>query len=210
MRRPAESPTLVTLLAIVAVFALQQVVGLVARQRHLFALSNPLLDQPWTLVTSVYAHAGPSHLLANAAALALAGLLLERTTTSARFHGFFVTVGALSGVAQVAFVGTLGPLLPGIPASVSVLGASGAIFGLFGYLLAANRFTETVVGGFELAPRAQLALGGVLAAAITLLTANPGVALVAHFTGLLLGFLAGRAHLLRPADTAPEADPARF
>ncbi|MBX0295985.1 rhomboid family intramembrane serine protease [Haloarcula nitratireducens] len=210
MRRPAESPTVVTLGLIVGVFALQQLAGFVGGERTLFALSNPLLDRPWTLVTSVYAHAGPSHLLANAAALALAGLLLERRTTNARFHGFFVTVGALSGVTQVAMAGLVGSFVPGIPAHVSVLGASGAIFGLFGYLLAANRITETVVGGFELDPRVQLALGGVLAAVITLLTANPGVALLAHFTGLLLGFLAGRAHLLRSADGAPATDPARF
>ncbi|WP_254272832.1 rhomboid family intramembrane serine protease [Haloarcula marina] len=208
-RRLVGSPTLVTLAALVAVFALQQVVGLVARQRTLFALSNPLFAQPWTLVTSVYAHASLTHLLANAVALAFAGLALERTTTSARFHGFFVGVGALSGVAQVAFAGLVGSLLPGVPASVSVLGASGAIFGLFGYLLASNRLTETVVGGFSLSPRVQLAVGGLLAALITLLTANPGVALVAHFTGLLLGFFAGRTHLLRPRGAGP-ADPAQF
>jgi membrane associated rhomboid family serine protease len=124
--------------------------------------------------------------------------MTTRTTTSARFHGLFVTVGSPSGVAQVAFVGTLGPLLPGIPASVSVLGASGAILGLYGYLLGSNRITETLVAGVELSARVQLLLGAVLAAGITLLTANPGAALIAHFTGLLLGFLSGRAHLLAP------------
>ena len=197
MGRLTASPTVVTLALIAVVFLGQHVAGAVGLG-GLFALSNPMLVRPWTLVTSVYAHASLSHLLANALALALGGLLVERLTTSGRFHGFFVAVGALSGVTQVVVVGLVGPLVPWMPAGVSVLGASGAILGLYGYLLGANRLTERLVAGVQLGARTQLALGAVLAAAITLLTANPGVALVAHFTGLLLGFLAGRSHLLAP------------
>jgi len=198
MGGPTESPTVTTLVVIAGVFVCQQVAGVVGLG-GLFALSLPLLVRPWTLVTSVYAHAGLSHLLVNAVALALGGLLVERVTTSVRFHAFFLTVGVLAGVAQVVAVGLVGPLVPWIPARVSVLGASGAILGLYGYLLGSNRLTERFVGGVELSARAQVALGALLAAAITLLTANPGVALMAHFTGLLAGLLAGRAHLLAPA-----------
>ncbi|WP_424001745.1 rhomboid family intramembrane serine protease [Haloarcula salina] len=194
-----DSPTAVTLALLVGVFAVQQVVGLVAPVRGLFALSPPLFSRPWTLVTSVYAHASLSHLLANAVGLALAGAIVERRATRARFHAFFASTGALAGVSQVSFAGVVGPFVPGIVSHVSVLGASGAVFALFGYLLAANRLTDTLVGGFELPARVQLALAALVAAAITLATANPGVALVAHFTGLLLGVLAGRVHLLRPA-----------
>ena len=197
MRRLTASPTVTTLVLIAVVFLFQQAAGLLGLT-GLFALSAPLLSRPWTLLTSVYAHAGLSHLVANALALALGGLLVERLTTPARFHGFFLTVGALAGVTQVAVAGLIGPLVPGLPASVSVLGASGAILGLYGYLLGGNRLTELLVAGVELGARLQLTLGAVLAAAITLLTANPGAALVAHFTGLLVGFLAGRAHLLAP------------
>jgi membrane associated rhomboid family serine protease len=173
----------VTLAIVGVVYVLQQVVGLVAHQRPLFALSSPLLAQPWTLVTSVYAHATLSHLLANAVALALVGLLVERQTTHLRFHAFFLGTGMLAGVSQVVFTRLVGPVIPGMVSQVNVLGASGAIFALFGYLLASNRLADTVVGGFELSPRAQLAVAGALAAIITVVTANPGVALVAHFTG---------------------------
>ena len=93
MRALRRSPTVVTLALVLAVFAGQQVAGLLG-WRGLFALSNPLLARPWTLVTSVYAHASVSHLVANALALALGGLLVERLTTRARFHAFFVTVGS--------------------------------------------------------------------------------------------------------------------
>jgi membrane associated rhomboid family serine protease len=197
-RRLSDSPTLVTLSVLVAVFAGQQVLGLFVRQRALLALSNPLLVQPWTLVTSVYAHTSLSHLVANALMLALVGLLVERQTTRGRFHLFFLGTGMLSGVSQVTVAAVLAPIVPWMSANGSVIGASGAIFALFGYLLASNRLTETVVAGFELAPRTQLALAGLFAVGITLATATPGVALVAHFTGLLLGVLSGRSHLLRP------------
>ncbi|WP_276252015.1 rhomboid family intramembrane serine protease [Haloarcula rara] len=207
MRALRRSPTLVTLALVLAVFACQELAGLLG-WRGLFALSNPLLSRPWTVVTSVYAHASVSHLVANAVALALGGLLVERLTTSARFHAFFVSVGALAGVTQVALVGVVGPLVPGMPAQVAVLGASGAILGLYGYLLGANRVTELLVGGIELEPRFQLALGVLLAGLVTVLTANPGAALIAHFTGLLLGFLAGRAHLLAPGENTQGRPPA--
>jgi len=198
----------VTLALMGVVFAVQQGAALVGFG-GLFALSNPLLARPWTLLTSVYAHASVTHLLGNALALALAGLLVERLTTSGRFHAFFVAVGMLAGVTQVAVVGLVGPLVPGIPGAVSVLGASGAILGLFGYLLGANRLTDRLVAGVALTPRTQLALGAGLALTITLLTASPGAALVAHFSGLLLGFLAGRSHLLAPGSRHGERRPAR-
>ncbi|MFU1781080.1 rhomboid family intramembrane serine protease [Haloarcula japonica] len=201
MKPLRQSPTVVTLAVIVAVFLTQQAVGVVTAPRSLFALSPPLFSRPWTLVTNVYAHAGLPHLLANATGLALAGIVLERRTSPLRFHAFFVSTGALAGVSQVSIASLVGPFVPGMVSHVSVLGASGAVFALFGYLLAANRLTDTVIGGFQLAPRVQLALAGVVAAAITFATANPGVALIAHFTGLLLGFLAGRVHLLRPTDS---------
>ncbi len=207
MRALRHSPTVVTLALVLAVFACQQVAGTLG-WRGLFALSNPLFSRPWTVVTSVYAHASVSHLVANAAALALGGLLVERLTTNARFHAFFVSVGSLAGVTQVALVGVVGPLVPGMPGQVAVLGASGAILGLYGYLLGANRVTELLVGGIELEPRFQLALGVLLAGLITVVTANPGAALIAHFTGLLLGFLAGRAHLLAPGENSQKRRPA--
>jgi Uncharacterized membrane protein (homolog of Drosophila rhomboid) len=204
MSAPRQSPTVVTLACVGGVFLLQQLAALVGLG-GVFALSLPLLARPWAILTSVYAHAGVSHLVANAVALALGGLLVERVTTSLRFHAFFVTVGALSGVMQVVIVGLVGPLLPGVPTAVSVLGASGAILGLYGYLLGANRITETLVGGIELGARVQLLLGAVLAAAITLLTANPGAALLAHFTGFCLAFSPAGPTCFRP-DSSVEED----
>lgn len=209
-RRLTDSPTIVLLAAIGAVFVCQQVIGFTAGrtvERSLFALSTPVLRNPWTVVTSVFAHANLSHLVANAVAFAVAGLLLERDTTPGRFYGFFVVTGALSGLAQIWFAAVAGQIVPGVTASVQVWGASGAVFALFGYLLTSNRLTERVVGGFQVGSRVQLLVFALVAAAITIYTGGARVALVAHFTGLLLGLLAGRLHVLRVTGDPVSAEP---
>lgn len=190
-----RSPTVTTIALFVAVYALQSVAALfgsvVGTTSSLFVLAPPIDARPWTLVTSVYAHAGLTHLGANALALLLPGIILERSTTPWRYHLFFVASGAIAGVVEI----TVGPLLGGQPSGV--LGASGAVFAVIGYLLTSNRLTDTVIGGVELRGRTQLALFTLLAVGVTVTTGSPGVALLAHFTGLLLGLLAGRVHLLR-------------
>lgn len=210
-RRLTDSPTIVLLGVMVAVFLVQWIVGLVSGPRlvrSLFALSTPVTVQPWTVVSSVFAHNGVGHLASNAVAFAVVGLLLERETTDARFYAFFVLTGALAGLAQVWFAAVAGSFVPGVTAVVSVWGASGAVFALFGYLLTSNRLTERIVGGVEVSPRVQLLVFAVVAAAVTVYTGGARVALVAHFTGLLLGLLAGRLHVLRPRSVAGTAEPA--
>ena len=188
----AVTPVVDTLVAFVAVFAVQQVVGLVGLASSLgtFALASPVTARPWTLPLSVYAHGSLQHLLSNALGLVLFGIPVARVTSRVRFHLYFVTVGALAAVTQVGVSGLVG-------SPVAVLGASGAVFGLLVYLLASNRLTDAVAGRFQVSRRVQLAALAVVAVAITLTTAAPGVALVAHFAGLALGLVAGRVHLLR-------------
>lgn len=190
MLRLAGRPTLQTLLAMAVVFAAQTVTALVGVGTAAFALSLPLVVQPWTLVLATYAHAGVGHLLANAVALALIGPLVGRRTTPFRFHAFFVLVGALAGAAELFVAATLGT-------GVAVLGASGAVFGLVGYALTGNRLSGPLFDRLGLDRTTTLAVFAGLAVLFTLLTAAPGLALVAHFTGLLLGLLAGRGRLLR-------------
>jgi membrane associated rhomboid family serine protease len=155
------------------------------------ALTPAVLERPWTLVTSVYVHRSVGHLLANAVGLLLFGLLVGRATTRARFHAYVVGTGALAGLAEVIVGAATGR-------AVGVLGASGAVFALLGYLLAGNRLARTVLAGVHLSARARVALFLVVAVGVTLATAAPGVALVAHVAGLGLGLAAGRGGLLRP------------
>ncbi|EMA39519.1 rhomboid family protein [Halobiforma nitratireducens JCM 10879] len=181
----------------VVVYLLQGVAAFVGAMTGLFVLTPPIVDNPWTIVTSVYAHAGIGHLLSNSVALMLFGWPIARTTTRLRFHVFFLATGALAGISQIFVTGVAAavPLVPATPTG-GVLGASGAVFALLGYLVASNRFSSSIASIVEV-PRWLTVLVFVgLAAAVTLATAAPRVALIAHFTGFFLGLLAGRAHVL--------------
>ena len=198
MTRPSGSPILETLVVFLLVAVAQFVTGLFGAMGSLFFLSTPVTDDPWTIVTSIYAHGGLGHLLSNSVALVLFGWPVARATTRLRFHTFFVVTGALAGISQVWVMDAVGTAAP-------VVGASGAIFALLGYLLAANPVSEGVASSVDV-PRWFVWLVFVaLAAVVTIATASPRAALIAHFTGFLLGLLAGRARLLqvdrpRPAD----------
>lgn len=192
-------PTVTTLAAFVVVYLLQVSGGAVGLGAAAFALSLPLTQDPWTVVLCVYAHGSIQHLAANTIALAIVGPFFAYVTSPARFHAFFVTTGALSGVAQVVLTAPLGP--------TAVLGASGAILAMMGYLLVANRASAVAMSWLPLGTVGLVALFVLLAALVTIATASPGVALVAHFTGLLLGMGAGRTRLLerRRSTAVPES-----
>ena len=187
MRRP-KRPTIDLLVVFAAVFALQQVAGVVGVGVEWFALATPL-RRPWTLVTTVYAHASLGHLLANAVGVVVVGVVLERSTTRVRFHGFVLVTGMVSALAEL-LVGTV------LGTPVAVLGASGAVLAGVGYLLAANRLADGVLSRAALGRRGSVALLLVVAIAVTLLTAGPGVAVVAHFAGFAVGAIAGRVGVL--------------
>jgi membrane associated rhomboid family serine protease len=188
--RLAGRPTIDTLLLFLLVFAAQQLLSFVsiAAVTSLFVLNQPV-EEPLAMLVSVYAHNGVMHLVSNAIGLVLFGLVVERVTSRFRFHLFFVAVGALSGVAEVyaqsAFGGPAG-----------VIGASGAVLGLLGYLITGNQLADAAVGRLRLSGKQQALIFGVVAVAITYVTVGPNVAVVGHFTGLVLGLLAGRLKLL--------------
>ncbi|WP_408957253.1 rhomboid family intramembrane serine protease [Natrinema sp. 74] len=203
-------PILELLVVFVLVALVQWLTVLVGVMGGLFVLAPPLVTNPWTIITSVYAHGGLGHLLSNALALVVFGWPVARATTRGRFHAFFAVSGALAGVSQIVLTAVLAaiPLLSIAP-TPGVLGASGAVFALLGYLIASNRLSVGLAS-FVAVPRWLSILVFVgLAVALTLATASPGVALVGHFTGLLTGLFAGHLRVLavtpssagdRPAD----------
>jgi membrane associated rhomboid family serine protease len=201
MARRTWSPVLETLALFLIVFALQgvaYVVGAASLVAGLFVLSLPLESQPWTIVTSVYAHGGIGHLVSNGVGLIVFGWPIARATTRIRFHTFFVVTGALAGISQV--------LVAGSGEAVGVLGASGAVFALMGYLIAGNRLSDGIAGLIQVPTWLTALVFLVLAAVITVATAAPGVALIAHFAGFLLGLVAGRAGVLKPGSSRKAAE----
>jgi membrane associated rhomboid family serine protease len=176
------------------VYAVQVAVALAegtARMAELFALALPLDVYPWTIVTSVYAHASAWHLLPNLALFALLGLAIERRTDANRIHLFVLGSGAIANASQAAVSALV------LDAHVHVLGLSGAVFALGGYLLTGNRLSAFFLDRFSIPRSLQLVVYVALAVAVTLATAAPGVAIVGHFVGLLLGLVAGAGNALR-------------
>ena len=201
------SPILEVLLLFILVYVAQVVTALADLLGALFILSPPITENPWTVVTSVYAHGSIGHLVSNAIALVLFGWPVARATTRIRFHLFFIVSGALAGVSQIVISDALAgfPVI-GADATAGVLGASGAVFALLGYLLASNRLSTGVAGFVRIPFWLSMLVFTIVAAAVTLLTASPGVALIAHFTGLLFGLLAGRMRLLNVEPAPPRAE----
>lgn len=184
-----DSPTVDLLVLFGMVYLFQQIGGIFGLGLVWFALTTPF-ERPWTLVTNVYSHANIGHLLANAIALGVVGIALERSTTRARFHGFVLVTGMLAAITEFLVGVVLGT-------PVVVLGASGAILALYGYVLAGNPITGGILSLVDLSRRAKIVLIAGIGLAMTVVTAGPGVALVAHFTGFVLGLILGRLRLLR-------------
>ncbi len=197
MSRGSLEPILELYAAFVLVFVLQWVLAIVGLMAGFFVLAPPLETNSWTIVTSVYAHAGVGHLVSNAVALLVFGWPVARATSKRRFHAFFLVTGAIAGVSQILISSALAtaPLIGGT-ASPGVLGASGAVFALLGYLLASNRLSASLASFVAVPQWVAYLVFLVIAAAVTIATAAPGVALIAHFVGLLVGLVAGRARVL--------------
>jgi membrane associated rhomboid family serine protease len=130
----------------------------------------------YRLVTQMFLHYGPLHLLMNMWALWILGRALEGVLGPVRFLTLYIVSGLGGGVAAYAFS----------PASATA-GASGAIFGLFAAL-------------FIVLKR----LGRDTSSVIPILVINivisfvPGISLAGHLGGLLTGAIVATAMAYAP------------
>lgn len=154
-----------------------------------FLLETPLLENPWTILTNVFAHADTNHLTANIIGLLTFGIPIALKSSKAKFYAFFIITGMIAAVTHVLAIQYI--IAPG--ETTSVLGASGGIFALLGYLITSNRISQLLPGSSKIRYPVYI----VIAVWITFATANPETALIAHFTGLLLGLIVGRKNLLQ-------------
>lgn len=106
----------------------------------------------WTLLTSMFLHAGFFHLFVNMFSLFFLGLLAEQIVGRKRLAGLYFISGIVGGLFYVAFsyLGTFvyrGDFLFGTP-NVAAVGASGALFGVLGMLavLIPNKKVDLVAG----------------------------------------------------------------
>lgn len=144
--------------------------------------------QIWQLVTYMFVHGGPGHILFNMLTLWMVGIELERTWGTQYFTRYYLVCGIGAGLSQVL----LG-LLP-IPFADTIyfsptIGASGAIYGLL--LAYALYYPHRPMLMFMLFPVPAkyfvMILGGL--ALLFSFEGGSGVAHTAHLGGLLAGYL---------------------
>ncbi len=185
----------VVFLAIIAgAFFLQlflQVMGLGRMSGLLFVLSYDVYLRPWTIVTSIFAHANFQHLFTNGIVLFFFGPTLESLIGTRRFTYLFLGSGAIAGVAHVAIFQYALPLGFGMDMSPGVIGASGAIMGLLGTLtVLAPRLTVLLF--FVIPVQLWIITIGYAALDALLLFSPDDVAHLAHLAGLATGLTYGR------------------
>jgi membrane associated rhomboid family serine protease len=132
----------------------------------------------WRLLTSGFLHIGPIHLLFNMMALWVLGRDLEVVLGRGRFLALYL-ISLLGGAAAVMLF--YGP-------DESVAGASGAVFGLMGGLAVVLKRLQVSAGQVI----------GLIAVNIAISVAIPGISLIGHLGGLVVGAAATAALVYAP------------
>lgn len=139
------------------------------------------LGEYWRLITAVFLHAGPVHLLFNLFALYVLGVPLETSIGSLRFCICYLTagIGSTAGVVMLVKLGFI--------RSTLLVGASGAVMGVVGAWAAFVLLHRDV-------PAAKQRLSNVIliiAIQIAFDLSTPQVSMSAHLCGLITGFFVG-------------------
>lgn len=135
------------------------------------------LSRPWTIVTSMFIHAGLWHVLANMMTLYFFGSAVFRLVAQGKFL-FVYFIGGILG--NILFI-LLAP-----PLSIAV-GASGAVFALGGVLTMMRPKLRVFIFPIPVPiPLWVAVIGGFF-----ILSFMPLIAWQAHLGGLILGLIAG-------------------
>jgi rhomboid protease GluP len=142
----------------------------------------------WRLVTAVFVHIGPRHLLANVATLLVLGPALAAALGAGRFAFVYVVAGAAGNALSYWIT----------PSDVVSAGASGAILGVLGALGGQRlRFARSA------RYRGWQVVAAILAYLAIAVGASPEVDTAAHVGGLGAGFVLGL--VIPPAGAVPSA-----
>lgn len=145
---------------------------------QLFSFSQ----HPWTIITSIFVHAGFFHILANMITLFFFGTFLVQLIGTSRFLIVYFVSGIVGNLVFLLFA------YLGIAANpyTFVVGASGAIFGLGGTLVVLVPKLRVYIYGLLPVPLWIAVIGGFFIIAFV-----PYVAWQAHLGGLVTGVIAG-------------------
>lgn len=171
----------------IAVFIFQMIKPEFSSQ---FVLNSQLVwTKPWLIITSMFMHANPTHLLFNMYALYLFGTLIEQRIGSNRFLLLYFLSGIVGGLA----FSITNPMS-------SALGASGAIMGILGITIILLPHLKVLF--FFVVPM-SMRTAGIIFALIDIFgffNPNNGIANSAHLGGLTVGLIYG-LYLLKQKNT---------
>lgn len=145
----------------------------------------------WTLITSLFVHATPEHLVLNMIALFFFGHIVEQGLNKRKFLLIFFASG-IAGEAAILLASYLGVM----PAAIPTVGASAAIFGLMATAVLVKPFEIIVYPYMIPLPLVVVAVVYALFNVLAFLTvlgtgAATDVAYASHFGGLAMGALLG-------------------
>lgn len=143
------------------------------------------LTQPWRIVTYMFVHGGPFHLIFNMLWLWWMGRMVEETIGPRSFSVIYFGAGIGGALLQIAFASIFG--------SSIVIGASGAVLGTlvaFAYLFP----TAPIMLLFLPPIEARFLVAGLVALDVLFLGAGDNVARLVHLGGAASGFLLVKMH----------------
>jgi len=142
---------------------------------EIFGLNRTdLLNEPWTLVTSMFVHDWPLHFIFNNFALYFFGTSLSRLLGNGRFLMVYFCGGLLGNILFLL-------LSPS-----TAIGASGAIFSMFGVLAVMRPKARVMIFPIPLPIPLWIAI-----VIFIFLSFIPGIAWQAHLGGLIFGLIMG-------------------
>lgn len=143
---------------------------------------SAVLQYPWTIFTSMFMHAGFSHLLMNMISLVFIGNFVEKLLGKKRYLYLYLIGGIF---ASLFFIGI--SALTGVDFNVYAVGASGAIFALGGLLAVLTPKLPVMV--FFILPLPMWAAMAFLIFGLWALSLGLGLPIgnTAHLGGLLVG-----------------------
>ena len=140
-----------------------------------------LASEPWTILTSMFVHAGIFHVMFNMLTLFFFGSYLGRLVGETRFLIVYFAGGLIGSAFYILYAFSLGSTY------TMVVGASGAVFALGGALAVMVPRTKVFIFPIPVPIPLWIAIiGGFL-----VISFLPHIAWQAHLGGLLLGLLAG-------------------
>lgn len=149
-------------------------------------------EEPWTILTSMFVHAGILHILGNMITLYFFGTYLTMLVGETKFLITYVVGGVVGGafyMLYALYAPWEGPSAP----YVGLVGASGAVFAVGAALAVLRPNVKALVYFVIPAPLWAVILGSFL-----LLSIIPNVAWQAHLGGLVVGLIAGLIFRRRP------------